>query len=158
MNKSILKAISYFIIFKIITKIYIKIGVSIFGIKVEDLTTTIPNIFLSSREDIHALISTYSNGIGYLLIGILVPVYEELIFRGIILDSCKKYLYFNWANVLQSLLFATVHGDLFLSPVFFMFGILVGKLRKDSESIIPGIIFHSVNNILAVFIMISRGI
>ncbi|WP_103864653.1 type II CAAX endopeptidase family protein [Aquimarina sp. I32.4] len=155
-GKSILTAIGYFILFKIISVIYIRVGMSIFDISIEDLTS-IPNILLSTREDILALLSNYGNGTGYLLIGILVPIYEELIFRGVILDSCRKYIFFNWANVLQSLLFATVHGDLFLFPVFFIFGLFVGSLRKKSGSLLPGIIFHSINNILAISIMISKG-
>ncbi len=154
-GKTLRISIGYFVIFKIVTNIYQKAAVGVFNPSLYDLNS-LSNLFLSSREDILALLSNYGNLSGYILIGILVPVYEELIFRGVLLDSCKRYITYNWANVLQAALFATIHWDLFLFPVFFIFGIIVGKLRRTSGSLLPGIIFHSINNILAVSIMISR--
>jgi len=154
--QTIKTVIGYFIIFKIIAGFYMKIGGAIFDISITDLTA-IPEVFLSSREDIDALFKCFGTGIGFLLIGILVPIYEEIIFRGIILDACKRYIYFNWANFLQAMLFAVIHGELFLFPVFFAFGYIVGILRLMSGSILPGIIFHSLNNILAILVILARG-
>lgn len=154
--QTIKNAVGYFFIYKIILGFYIKIGGAIFDVSMSDLTT-IPELFLSSREDINALFKCFGTGIGFLLIGILVPIYEELIFRGIILDSCKRYIYFNWANFLQAMLFAAIHGELFLFPAFFAFGYIAGVLRLMSGSILPGIIFHSINNMLAVLVILARG-
>jgi len=77
-GKSILIAIKYFILFKIVATIYTRIGIKVFDISIEDLTS-ISNIFLSTREDILALLSNYGNGVGYLLIGILVPIFTSYI-------------------------------------------------------------------------------
>lgn len=154
-GKTILRPIGYFLIYKFVTGLYMRLGVSIFDVSINDLTT-FSQVFLSSREDIQALIIYFGSTTGFLLIGILVPIYEELIFRGVILDSCRRYLTFNWANIFQAALFASIHDDLFLFPVFFAFGYIVGKMKYKSNSLLPGIIFHAINNMIAVMVMISR--
>ncbi len=152
LSKNILVAIKYFIVFKIISFLYIRIGGYYFGIEHKAITNCFTTL-AASREDIIALVDTYGILSAYLLVGILVPIYEELIFRGVIFDATKRYIYARWAMVLQSFLFAIIHGDLFLCPVFFLFGILSGQLRKNSDSLLPGIIFHTVNNLLALLVI-----
>ncbi len=154
-GKSVLVGIGIFIIFKLLSAFYIQLGVRKFDVSIENLAN-IPNILLASRQDIEAIISTFGKGTGLLLIGLLAPIYEEIIFRGVILDSCQRYTNFNMANVFQALLFALVHMSWFLAPVFFLFGILTGILRKKSESLFPGIVFHVVNNILALIVIFVR--
>jgi membrane protease YdiL (CAAX protease family) len=155
-GRSIAITIGWFVVFKIISGIYLQIGVKLFDVKIDDLTS-IPNILLSSRTDIDALLANYGNGVGFLIIGFVGPCFEEIFFRGVILDSCKRYLNFNFANILQSALFATIHYNLFLFPVFFSFGILTGILRKRSGGMFSGIVFHIINNILAVAVMIAMA-
>jgi uncharacterized protein len=152
-KKSILMGIGLVLAFKFVSGIYIQIGALSLGTPVEELTT-IPNILFSSKQEIQALIATYGKVIGFILICLFVPVYEEVIFRGIILDSCQKYLNFNAANFIQAALFGIVHLNLFLFPVFFMFGFITGLLRKHSQGLLSGMVFHSVNNALAISLML----
>ena len=128
----------------------------IFDMDITELMV-IPDVLMSSKAEIEALISNYGKWVAILLAAGLVPVYEELIFRGVILNSAARYLTFNWANILQSFLFAAVHMDLFLFPVFFAFGIITGILQKRSGGLLSGILFHVVNNLMAVGVMISRS-
>lgn len=155
-GKSIAITFACFIAFKIITVIYMLTGMKFFDITIDDLTAIL-NLLLSSQEEIKSLLSNYGNGMGYLIVGLLAPCYEEIIFRGVILDSCKRYLHFNWANIIQATLFAIIHGDLFLFPVFFGFGILTGIINKKSGGMLPGIVFHVINNILAISVIIARA-
>lgn len=153
-GKSILIATAILFAYKVFTGIYMLIGIG-FGISIEDVAG-IPNMLLASRQDIGALTDTFGKGITFLLLAILVPVYEEIIFRGAILDSCMRYINFPVANVLQALFFSLVHNSLFLAPVFFLFGIITGIMRKRSGGLLPGIAFHVLNNALALLVLFIR--
>jgi uncharacterized protein len=153
--KSILLGIGIVLAFKIITGIYIRIGITSFGISKADLTC-IPNFLLSTRQNIDAIVFTYGKALGFLLCCLLVPLYEEIVFRGVILDSSHRYINFNTANILQAFLFSTAHLSLFLFPVFFLFGIVTGIMRKKSGGLLSGIVFHVVNNSLAIILILVR--
>ena len=146
--KSIMLGIGALFIFKIISAIYIKLG----------STPSIP-IISGSMESVEAIVNAFGPGMSLLVAGLLVPIYEEIIFRGVILDSCQRYLSFNAANIIQSVIFALVHMNLFLLPVYFLFGLSTGYLRKKSGGLLSGIVFHALNNILAILLyllLISR--
>lgn len=147
-GKSILTGFGVLLIYKVFTGLYVHLGVEKFGVSIDDLTS-IQRIVLASKDDIEAIIGTFGKGAALLLIAVIAPFYEEVIFRGVILDSCQRYLNFNIANIFQAALFSTIHLSLFLFPVFFIFGLLAGYMRKKSGGLLPGIVFHMVNNTLA---------
>lgn len=154
-RKMILTTLGCFILFKIATTIYLKIAVVAFGFNIEDITAH-SNILFASKDDILGLINNYGGLTTMLIIGIAVPIYEELIFRGVILESSKQYLKFNWANVFQAFLFSAIHGSLSLFPVFFGFGMLVSILNRKFGGLYPGIVFHIINNVLIMALFLSR--
>jgi uncharacterized protein len=153
--KSILLGTGILLAYKIVIAFYVRMGISTFGISKDDLAS-LPDVLLASTQNIQAILKTYGNGAGILLCCLLVPLYEEIIFRGVILGSIQRYINFNTANILQAILFSAIHMNLFLFPVFFLFGITVGMLRKESGGLLPGIVFHVVNNLLAITIIILR--
>jgi len=92
--------------------------------------------------------------IGYLVLGIalLAPLAEELLFRGYLFSLLEKRAGTNPAIIVTAWLFALFHFSfLTFIPIFFM-GLWMGYLRKRSGSILPSLIFHSVNNLLAIAI------
>jgi membrane protease YdiL (CAAX protease family) len=101
------------------------------------------------EQDITALKDSHGLLVTFLLVAGLVPVYEEIIFRGIVLNASRKYILFVGANVLQALLFALVHYNLSLFPFYFAFGVTAGYLRKKSGGLGTGIVFHATNNAIA---------
>lgn len=144
-------AIAAFWGYKIITGLYIKIGASIFDVSIEEIAT-FTNIILVSKSDIMAFSAHYGAPLTYLFVAILIPIYEEIIFRGVILESSKRYVNFQWANVIQAAFFGLVHESLFLFPVFFVFAILTGLINRKAGGLLPGIVFHIANNLLALTI------
>ena len=126
--------------------------------------------------------------LGYLTIGILVPVAEEVVFRGAMLRTLLKViapsqpppegegrvrksrnlrllplggrsgggrLRSGWGSregmavLLSALVFGACHGNL---PQFVhatLIGLLLGWLYLRTGSIVPGIVFHWVNNTIA---------
>lgn len=154
-KKSILLSIGIMFIYKIITGIYIRIGVNLFDVTVDDLAN-IQHFVMTSQQEIIDIIAFTGKVNAFLLICILVPIYEEIIFRGVILDSCQRYTNFHFANFIQATLFAVVHMNLFLFPVFLSFGIITGILRKKSDGLLGGIVFHIFNNILAMSFLLIK--
>lgn len=154
-GKSLLVALGLILVYKAVTTLYVQIGVLHFDLSIGKIASTFP-IFLSSEQEVQALISTYGGLAGFFIVALLVPIYEEIIFRGVIFDACQKYLNANSAIAIQALLFATVHLDLFLFPAFFLFGIMTGVLRKKSGGLLSGIVFHIINNALAVIVLILQ--
>lgn len=108
----------------------------------------------SIKPEIMAINQQYGFYLSVLLVVGLVPVYEEIIFRGIILSSCEKHLSFLWANLIQATLFALVHEEVVHFFFFFGFGLLAGFLRRRSNGLSAGIVFHSVNNFYALMLML----
>ena len=154
-GRSILSGVGIFILFKLISGMYISFGTKVFDVSLDEL----PNFFkvlLATRQDIEALVTTLGKSSSILLICFLVPIYEEIIFRGVILDSCQRHINFNVSNIFQSLLFAAIHGSLFLFPLYFLFGILAGMARKKSGGLLPCITFHIINNLIAILVIIYR--
>ena len=98
---------------------------------------------------------------GYFVVGLLAPVAEELVFRGAILrallewcqrlDSEKlRFLKSHWTMIaVSALLFALVHGNPAQMPHAFVIGLLLGWMYWRTGSVVPGVVFHWVNNSLA---------
>ena len=91
---------------------------------------------------------------GYMVIGILAPVTEEIVFRGAILRGLLKILgRHHWiAIVITSLLFAVTHMNLAQGIHAFIMGMLLGWVYWRTSSIVPGMVIHWVNNSIA-FVM-----
>ena len=101
---------------------------------------------LNAKEEIQSLLNEYGFYITVLVVAVIVPFYEEIIFRGIILTSSEKHLGFKVANVIQASLFALVHFNLSLFIFYFTFGIVTGYFVRRSGGLATGIVFHMVNN------------
>lgn len=89
---------------------------------------------------------------GYIVIGILAPIAEEMVFRGAILRSLLKAFspQMHWLPIiLSALLFGVVHGNLPQGCHAFVIGLLLGWLYYRTDSIVPGMVFHWVNNSVA---------
>lgn len=87
---------------------------------------------------------------GYLAIGLLAPLAEELVFRGAILKALLGWSKNHWmAIAISALLFALVHGNPVQMPHAFLVGLLLGWMYYRTGSIVPGVAYHWVNNTIA---------
>ena len=87
---------------------------------------------------------------GYFIVGLLAPLSEELVFRGAILRELLKWKENPWIGIIISaMLFSLVHMNPVQMPHAFLVGILLGWLYYRTDSIIPGVIWHWVNNTIA---------
>ena len=84
----------------------------------------------------------------------LVPaICEEFAFRGFILSGLEHQHRTRSAILLSALMFGFLHVLLSLFQQLFnatLLGIVLGLLAVRSRSIVPGLIFHFLNNAIAV--------
>jgi hypothetical protein len=87
----------------------------------------------------------------------LVPLLEELFFRGVLLEGLAKHIPFGWANALQALLFAAVHENLRVLPFFVFFGVVCGWLARRSESLLAPMLMHGLNNLTVCLVLMAAN-
>jgi hypothetical protein len=97
------------------------------------------------------------NAFSMAMVVIFAPILEEVIFRGIILKGFLKNYSPTKAIIWSAVLFGLVH----MNPWQFMsatgIGLVMGWLYWKTDSIIPGIILHFVNNLSASLIYLFMG-
>ena len=105
---------------------------------------------------------TSSSGSEYIMlvisICIIVPIVEELMFRGLLWRMIEFTFSSIAAIVSVSILFALAHKDLLHVIGVFPIGLYIGWLRYKSNSIFPCIAAHMTNNALATLAVISTNI
>ena len=90
---------------------------------------------------------------GYFAVGLLAPVCEELVFRGAVLRGLLRWTPRHWMAIsVSALLFALVHANPAQMPHAFIIGLLLGWLYYRTDSIVPGVVYHWVNNSVAYII------
>ena len=98
-------------------------------------------------------------GSALLLLALVPAICEEVAFRGFILSGLRRE-YRTWsAIVLSALLFGFLHVLLSLFQQLFnatLLGLVLGLLAVKSRSLWPGVIFHAVNNGLAILLGMAR--
>jgi membrane protease YdiL (CAAX protease family) len=80
-----------------------------------------------------------------LFISTIVPIVEELIFRGIILDKWSEKWGITLSIVLSSILFAVVHFQWLLFSQF-IFGMIAAVLYLKTRTLLVPIVAHAINN------------
>lgn len=81
-----------------------------------------------------------------LLVSLLVPFIEEIIFRGLLFGWLRKRFGFALAAPIVALLFAVAHQVWLLVPVLFFMGMVLAAITERSGSLWPAIILHGTFN------------
>ena len=87
---------------------------------------------------------------------VLAPIFEEIIFRGILYSTLRAKFNFPISMIGSAAIFALAHGYglvAFLSV--FWSGMLWAWMYERTGSIIPGICVHAVNNGLVVYFLVA---
>lgn len=87
---------------------------------------------------------------GYFAVGLLAPVCEELVFRGAVLRALLRWTSRHWSAIaISALFFALVHANPAQMPHAFVIGLLLGWFYYRTDSVVPGVVYHWVNNSVA---------
>lgn len=87
-----------------------------------------------------------------ILISVLTIISEEFLFRYLIIGRIGKYSIVSL--ITSSILFALMHVDIINLVLYFIAGIIIGKLYIDTKDIRYPITLHMLNNVLAVIITV----
>ncbi len=82
----------------------------------------------------------------FLLMCILSPAAEEMIYRGIVYERCLEFLPSAGALLLNSLLFAAAHGTAAGMAAALAAGILFSAARKKTGSVTAPVLLHVMSN------------
>lgn len=128
----------------------------LFWAAVAALGTVIPSVWLQelSGVDMPQPLEKFFESLmreptGYIAIGLMAPIAEEVVFRGAIL---RKLLGMfeqrqHWiAIAISAIIFGAVHGNLAQGVHAMAIGLLLGWMYYRTRSVIPGIAFHWMNN------------
>ena len=120
------------------------LGLLVPSLWIQELMPELPNV---SEDFFKGLIS---NQWGYVVIGLMAPFVEELVFRGAILRSLMKWNDNQWVCIsISAALFALIHMNPAQIPHAFFIGWLLGWMYYRTGSILPGVVYHWVNNSVA---------
>lgn len=86
-----------------------------------------------------------ANIILYFYVCALGPLLEELLFRGVILESMKMYNC-RFAVVFSSVIFGLMHGNAAQAINGFLVGLVLGALYVRSDSLVPCTLMHMIMN------------
>ena len=108
-------------------------------IVVEPLMALFPTIDQDAGQGFWAIVTSV----------IFAPVFEELIFRGAILEALLRRYGRLVSVIVSSLLFAVVHFQPEVMVAAFVTGFILGTVYLHTSSIFSTIILHSINNAIA---------
>jgi hypothetical protein len=91
----------------------------------------------------------------FVLVAVLVPIAEELFFRGMLYPLLRQHWGATGAVIISAWIFAAAHFILILFPSFLLVGLLLGLLREKSGSLLPCILFHAIQN--SIVLMLVSG-
>lgn len=109
-----------------------------------------PLLALFPQENMELLKQSVGRG-GWtiLMTVVLAPVFEEMIFRGAILESIRRRSGALAAVVISALIFGLVHLIPQQVVNAFFIGLILGYIYIRTHSLLPVIVIHAVNNMIA---------
>lgn len=111
------------------------------------LIDLLTQLFPSYEEVSNRITSQTSSILNIMCIVVLVPIYEEIIFRGIIFNHLKENYKIGTAIVVQALLFGIAHGNIVQSIYTFILGIVLALMYMYFNSIYANIMLHMIFNL-----------
>ena len=110
----------------------------------QEVMPELPNLAQEGLEEL------MGNRLGYIVVGLLAPLVEEVVFRGAILRALLKWNQNHWLCIaISAALFGLSHFNPAQTPHAFLAGLLLGWMYYRTGSIVPGVVVHWVNNSVA---------
>ena len=116
------------------------------AVKYLELNAKAPQIFIMQTDWI-------SFGIFAVVAVIVAPIVEEIIFRGVMFNSLKKYTNQYAAAGITAFIFAAFHFNFIQFIPLFLLGLIFQGLYMYHKSIFPGMIYHAVHNGVAMIFL-----
>lgn len=88
--------------------------------------------------------------IAIICVSVFIPIFEEIMFRGIIFNHLKANYTIKTAIIVQAILFGLAHGNILQGVYTFVSAIVFVLVNIYYDSIIPSMILHMVLNFIGV--------
>lgn len=118
------------------------------GVVIEPVLELFPDAFLKMIDKMGM-----HGGWSILMLVVLAPVMEEVLFRGILLESVRSKHSAGRAIVVSALMFGVIHFIPQQVVNAFVIGLILGYIYVRTESLWPVIVIHALNNAMAYIIM-----
>ena len=106
------------------------------------------DVFFPSYREISKQILTLNNSIINLICSIiLIPIFEEIMFRGIIFNFFRKNYSLTFSIIFQALIFGVFHGNSLQVIYTFIGGIALALIYIYCDSILGNILLHIIFNL-----------
>ncbi len=95
----------------------------------------------------------------FIAVGLIAPLGEELLFRGFL----QQFLEQHWKDITRAILitalfFATIHMNPYWFVQIYLLGIMLGFLAWKTQSVIPPLILHGLNNSFAMMFSFTESL
>ena len=87
--------------------------------------------------------------VNILIIGMIAPIAEEILFRGVIYQALRKHFHIGVAIGVQALLFGLVHINGVQIVYATLMGIVCGYMVYRTKSLWSGVVIHIANNTIS---------
>lgn len=87
---------------------------------------------------------------GYINIIIAGPIFEEILYRGIVFNDLKQSVNIALSIILQALIFAGLHWNFIQGICALITGIILAVIYIWTDSIISSMLFHSIYNLYSI--------
>lgn len=126
------------------------ISITMFSCSVVYLTAS---KFESYNKVNESLSSAHGSILAMISVVILMPMFEEILFRGLIFNELRKNVNIVVAIILQALIFAVFHGNILQGIYTFILGIILSLLYMWTKSLWANILCHIVYNLFGTIII-----
>lgn len=115
-----------------------------------EVTTTV------NQDAVNSLVTDQPLIIGFLMVVILAPIVEDIIFRGILLFSTKGSKVTWLRMAISSLIFGLLHvpTDLVSMLIYTLMGLCLAYAVKRTNKVESSIFIHGLNNLLGFIMMV----
>lgn len=99
-------------------------------------------------------------GLMFLLAGVVAPIVEETLFRGVVYGWLRARMPIALAVVVSAVVFAGVHVIPILLPALFVVGMILAVVYEWSKSLWVSILLHAIQNtvaVVAIFAALAMG-
>lgn len=145
-NKVNLKVLFYMIVFSIGLSMLILFSMLI-------LRPLFPNIFESYSLVQKSLLLTHNSLLSLIIVIVLIPIFEEIFFRGVIFGFLRDNYSIPLALVLQAFIFAICHYNLIQGIYAFILGLFLGIFFYVTNSLYASIIANITYKFFGVLVI-----
>lgn len=111
------------------------------------------NYDVIDKANLYNFDTTFQKILSFIYIAVLPAIFEELYVRGAVLSFSKKYGEV-FAVIASALLFAAIHMNISQAIFAFLAGVIFAILTLKTNSIVPSMLLHFLNNGYSAFELI----